>query len=1492
MRLLSLRLSFFFLAAMWFPHTWAQPLKSFSDDPLKFSEEIQVFFSGISSPDQKIKTRDLLNPFVASWISNEYNDKERAMVISNANDLLKQRAKPFPDFYHYISVIYGLKDRGSKDAVTIWSQDLKEILAERGVRQILAYLEQYDAIVNHNILFQSSSFTWFVTDSSIHLDYDTAIRVLYKKTDLVCFSRNDTTRIYGTDGVFYPATQKWQGRRGRVTWERFGMSADSVYADLSYYNIHLKFSEYQADSVRLTNRIFLREPIFGKLNEKVLSGPPGPAASFPRFSSYLKNYEIGNLFKDIDYFGGLSMEGARVIGSGEFDQNASLFFRKDGKIRAHIRSNAFYIREDQITAHPASLSLMLDGDSIYHPGLQMKFSDDNRQLLMFRAESGISQSPFFNAYHDIDMHSGAVYWNIDQDTINFESVPSINKISMNEFISSNFFSKYDFNRLQGIDKRNPLYVIRDFSRTYSTKEIRPDALAEFMNLSSEQVKAMLLRLSMKGLLYYDLIKDKAIIQDRLDQYIEANVGRTDYDVIKIRSLTDGYSNASLDLKNYDLWIRGVDRVFLSDSQQVYIFPDNREIVLKKGLDFGFSGVVKAGLFDIYAQECYFEYDSFRLNLPLIDSLVFQVKAFRTDYQGDIMLQKVRSVIEMLGGSLLIDHPSNKSGLQPFPEFPMLITDQESFVYYDHDPLYDRERFAYHIYPFEIKSLDNFSTDNLQFDGYLVSAGIFPNIRQALKVQPDYSLGFVHQLPAEGIPAYGGAGKYFQEISLSNRGLRGKGELSYLTSRTVSDDFLFYPEYMKVELARSFRISPRVAKVEYPQLESEGTRLVWHPYRENLHAQMLKSPALLYDRKAQFTGHLDYSPEGLSGTGKTTFENVELFSEKYLFKHHTIDADTLDFQLFTDDTGDLVVSAEKYRTHVDFNTRSVEFKTNEKGSTVSFPYNNFVCFMDNIDWDMDRKEMILFNDLDLDYEGIEQMSGYDLLKLDLKGSDFLATNPLMDSLSFFSVTARYDLTNYVIDAEDVKLIRVADAAIFPDQGDVRILKGGQIQTLQNAVIIADTTARYHLIREAEVNIISRRNFEAKGMYQYTGSGGILQEFPLTAVSVDPDGKTFALGHIRGETNFSLNPYFIYKGDVSINFGRRDLMLEGGFQTVEECFSKGGKQWVYFKAWIDPSDVRIPIQHPLVSLDGVKLDLALLMSDYDEKIYTAWFSPRAMATDTALAAASGIIFFDRDRDVYRVVSSGDPPATGKTAELLFNARSCTLETYGPISLGTSLNFVSLSSFGQVRYMAIPDSAVFNVTLAINFLFSEAALNTMADSVFVADLKGLDITGKNYLDYLEHALGRGKANELRSDLSLYGTFRRMPEELINTLLLTGVNLYWRDQTSSYVSRGPIGIASIGKNTVNRYVNGTIELIRRRSGDVITIYLELNPKQWYFFDYRGGIMQALGSDMTFNERIESAKQDKRMLSKPGLDETYEYVLSTRRRLIDFLRRIESSNP
>ncbi|MBK7287951.1 MAG: hypothetical protein IPI95_13105 [Flavobacteriales bacterium] len=96
--------------------------------------------------------------------------------------------------------------------------------------------------------------------------------------------------------------------------------------------------------------------------------------------------------------------------------------------------------------------------------------------------------------------------------------------------------------------------------------------------------------------------------------------------------------------------------------------------------------------------------------------------------------KVKNVLENVTGTLEIDAPSNKSGLQQkkYPEYPKFNSTKESFVFYDRPSIqngaYKRDNFYYKSDPFVIDSLDNFTNEGLNFDGTLMSAGIFPDIR--------------------------------------------------------------------------------------------------------------------------------------------------------------------------------------------------------------------------------------------------------------------------------------------------------------------------------------------------------------------------------------------------------------------------------------------------------------------------------------------------------------------------------------------------------------------------------------------------------------------------------------------------------------------------------------------------------------------------------------------------------------------------------------------
>ena len=115
-------------------------------------------------------------------------------------------------------------------------------------------------------------------------------------------------------------------------------------------------------------------------------------------------------------------------------------------------------------------------------------------------------------------------------------------------------------------------------------------------------------------------------------------------------------------------------------------------------------------------------DEFKIDLNEIDSVQLKVPVMpiKKDMYGNELLMQVKTVLEAVTGDLRIDHPSNKSGIRKdsFPGFPIFRSFEDSYAYYDrnsiHNGVYKRDRFSFHLQPFEIDSLDNYTGKGLFF----------------------------------------------------------------------------------------------------------------------------------------------------------------------------------------------------------------------------------------------------------------------------------------------------------------------------------------------------------------------------------------------------------------------------------------------------------------------------------------------------------------------------------------------------------------------------------------------------------------------------------------------------------------------------------------------------------------------------------------------------------------------------------------------------------
>jgi len=57
----------------------------------------------------------------------------------------------------------------------------------------------------------------------------------------------------------------------------------------------------------------------------------GDNVSYPRFTSYTTSIDIKNIVPDVDYRGGFSIVGNKIVGSGNKESDAQIFFYRNKK---------------------------------------------------------------------------------------------------------------------------------------------------------------------------------------------------------------------------------------------------------------------------------------------------------------------------------------------------------------------------------------------------------------------------------------------------------------------------------------------------------------------------------------------------------------------------------------------------------------------------------------------------------------------------------------------------------------------------------------------------------------------------------------------------------------------------------------------------------------------------------------------------------------------------------------------------------------------------------------------------------------------------------------------------------------------------------------------------------------------------------------------------------------------------------------------------------
>jgi hypothetical protein len=1472
MRRPLLLIIFLTLALFSHPDLYAQRDRRLTDDTELFTGELTRFMGTNLSDQQTVR----LTEFSLQWDSLLFSNSEMQMIIKAFNHLIGRNARPYPHLINYIEMLSCfLENDPGRAHYPVWEQAFDDILINNSLslQKTNDFILGTIQLISNNNLKVTNAATWSGS-SGFRYVFDDSLRIDFNLFDLKGFNHIDTLTIYNTSGSLYPLSGIWKGEGGRVTWERAGLAEEEAYATLSSYTIDLNRSDYHADSASFYFNRYISTPISGKLEDRVMTTGKNSEVNYPEFKSYRQEFIIKEIYRMVDYEGGLSMQGAKLIGSGGEQGNARLIFYREGEKLLVAESGHFVFRPQGTSSVSASIVMYFENDSVFHPDLHLNYVENTRELSLNQNQKVISQSPWDNQFHQVDMTFARLLWTIDDNEIRL-TMPRAGSIGNANFESLNFFDRNQYQRLQGMDTGHPLLVLRTFSENYGSETFSAEAYARYLRRPVSGVRHQLLELSLQGFIFYDTDTDLVRIRRRLYDYLLANIQRIDYDVINFTSTTNApQENATIDLGTFDMKINGIPRVFISNSQNVNIYPKDNTVTIKKNRNFLFDGTINAGNLSFFGNNFAFNYDKFTINLQNVDSISLRAQLEEKDMYGRALLTNVKNLINNVTGELQVDKPDNKSSRVHYPDYPRFSSNENSYVFYEkpyiQNNVYSSDNFYYVLYPFVMDSLNTFSNDELRFRGKLISGGIFPDIEELLTLQDDYSLGITHNIAEGGLPAYGGKGKYHHTVKMSNKGLRGSGRYDYMTSSFYSEDFLFMPDSMNA-MTHEFLMAKQISGTQFPDARSKNNPINWLPEEDLMSVGQTDSNFQLFDDQAEISGNLFIRPSGLTGEGTVSLDMAEIISASHQFGADSFTSDHSEFTLRGTDANTVSVAATSLGSFIDMKKREGTFTRYPEAGRISFPANSYTGSPETFSWNMDKRQMEFFS------TATDPLTG-------LTGAEYISTEKNQDSIRFISPHILLDYNNDLITASQVKFLNIADATIFPVDETLLISRNAQLAPIEEARLVTQNGDHTYEIYNAGLKIEGRYSYNGSGDYDYLNELAEPQTIHFDSLWVDDNNTTVGSGKIAESENFMLSPRFRFSGKAELVSSRPHLRYSGAVKISEEC--EGIKDsWLAFENEIDPMEVLIPVPSQPLSEERNNIYSGIFVATDSVHIYPAFFSERKNYADKLILSADGYMRFEPHTGEYRIASLEklrNPEIPGNY--LTFNTEECILAGEGMLDLGISLGQLEIEATGSATNKVDLNETSIKGMISLDFFFSAEAMALMAQNADSLPAMSVDSSSWYFTRGVKELLGNERADQYLKTKQNEDKPAVLPEELNKTIVLSDVSLYWNKLSRSYQSAGEIGIAYIDGHPVNKKYTGYLEITKRRSGDYIDLYIEIEKDNWYYFGYTRGVMQAYSSNPGFTNIIENLALRHRRSSEGG-NERYVYMIASDSKLEQFFK-------
>ncbi len=1277
----------------------------------------------------------------------------------------------------------------------------------------------------------------------------------FKNVDLTISTKYDTVTIEGSTGFFDSNSKKIVADGGTVNWTNAGLG-DSVFVELKAYNFRVDKAAIMAEGATIHYSPKLKEPVEGIFTFQSKKHKDKEDAEYPRFMSYNSNIEITDLGEDIKYYGGFSLNGQKTYSTSLSGGRCKIEVYKGDTLKFRTQAKHFILGDSVITGRPASIVIYQGQDSIYHPGVRFKFDKRTQELKVFKDKSTFKYAPFTDSYHQLNIFLDALFWNLNDSLINM-TIFNAKQETFAYFESMHSFELKEYIQLKGLYYFHPIQLIVDYSARNTTKSFYTSDVAKYYKLKEKTIRSAMDAMMKRGYIDYNPKSHQIVMKEKAYHNVLSRRMSKDYDVIKVKSKNPGTYNATLDLSNDTLTIRGIDQVYLSDSLNVYFVPNDRTMKVGRNRSFVFDGVVETNNYTFTGRSFTFNYETFNISLVHIDSIQFSI-VVTDSITGELTKQKLDNKLTYSAGTLTLDKANNKSGKNHNPLYPHFDANIGARILFNKKEIlngaYNTELY-YQIPPFDVDSLSTSAEESVSFDGYFVSDSIFPTFDQKIGVMEDYSLGFKHQTPLAGYPLYETEGRFYGEISLDSRGLRGSGTIEYLNTTIGSGDFIFYQDSV-VSLADNMYTRPGTNStlsdtIKYPLVTVNQHLFKWVPRHDSMYVSNYVEQITVFTDSAEFIGTLSVGKYGLAGDGMLISNGAQTFSPMFLFKEHGFLSRHSQFEIVSDQPGKPALRSDRVKVDLDYTIGIATFNPEIKGvSHDEFPFLQYKTSIDHGTW--------LINDR------IVTMKTKDTN--DIPQSLFISTRLDQDSLKFHARKATYYMDSLFLFVEGVPYVNVADAKIIPNNEELYIRENAEMDSLHNARLLIDTLSEYHHLTDGIIKINGRQSFSGHADYAFINRNNdtlkiAFSKFELVERQISKkvkDVNTVSNGIIPENEKFHLAPYLQCKGTATMYSYKQILSIDGNLRfDLDSTHMIHPKYWLNYATKEDENDLLIPMKGQQARA-GKPLIAGIYYNSGKRMFYPLFAEPLKSAKHERLMDADGFITYKDSLGIYTISSK----------ERLRNENlHGNVISFNPDSNITYFN-------GRLNLLRVDESAATNIELdaagfgTIDPLDSTTKIQALVNLKYELPSKLLDIMGEDikkasrYLGtknavFFNDSLYQNAANLTDEKSSqkfkekaeaLFVALNQVHKNLSSGIVLNNLDLEYSRTQRAWYSKGPVAISNINDINVNSTLNGYLEIKKSKSGDAVNLYLELNDMTWYYFSFRNNALFTTSSNSTYN--------------------------------------------